>query len=143
METRKERLIRTFSTAVTEEECDAIMDASRANESWNVWDHNGKWLYFEDGDEFDIECELEGRTEIPVTHFTDLLHDRIAPWRLEDDGFEFDSPFGYCYEPDPERFAVTIHLDPLIISVWTSGEGLAFEGITTYTDLITLIRLIG
>jgi hypothetical protein len=142
METRKERLLRTFSTAVTEQECDAIMDASRANESWNVWDHNGKWLYFEDGDEFDIECELEGRTEIPVTHFTDLLHDSIASWRLEEDGFErLCTNLHQLKVADAQGCYIVVNA--IEVEMWVGGEFRIMEGITTYTDLLTLIELIG
>jgi len=33
------------------------------------------------------EQKTNGKSEVPVSRFSDLLHDRIAPWRLEEVGF--------------------------------------------------------
>jgi len=73
------------------------------------------------------------RTEIPVSHFIDLLNDSIVPWRLEEDGFfAIAGIYSITHEID---------FDPRskVISVC----GVPRDNIKTYTDLLTLIRLIG
>jgi hypothetical protein len=145
METRKERLLRTFCIAKTEAEADSIMDAARSNESWNVWDHNGKWLYFEDGDEFNIEGELEDRTEIPVPRFIDLLRDRITPWRLEEDGLELVTPWVQTRQYCLDFVTVTFEAENVHVTIpdRLGAFGIRRCNVTTYTQLLTLIELIG
>ena len=78
-------------------------------------------------------------TEIPVSHFIDLLNDSIVAWRLEEDGF------------DVSRLPYLKHIqgqwDEHIIGVTETGKFVFIHGkqmnVTTYTDLLTLIRLIG
>jgi len=74
------------------------------------------------------------RTEIPVPHFIDLMHDRIAPWRLEEDGF---NSYKVCTD-------VEVQVDNG--KVWMyhkDGSEIINTQCKTYTDLLTLIRLIG
>jgi hypothetical protein len=88
------------------------------------------------------------RQEIPVSHFIDLLSDSIVPWRLEEDGFtetDFETCLGYEFAlPNGVTIQITQGLDVAVIE----GDGLRrnlilFQGCKTYTDLLTLIRLIG
>jgi hypothetical protein len=86
------------------------------------------------------------RTEVPVPHFIDLLHDRIAPWRLADDGFAYLTPMIEVATYPIGNVTVCFHegktsviLDPND-SPWHSH---VCSGVKTYTDLITLIQLIG
>jgi len=89
------------------------------------------------------------RTEIPVSHFTDLRHDSLAPWRLAEDGFRRIHPWkgSTMYELlIPDQRSITV-VDGLV-TAWNDNDdlgnlGLPMKGLTTYTDLITLMRLIG
>jgi hypothetical protein len=86
----------------------------------------------------------EDRTEIPVSRFLDLLHDRITPWRLDEIGWNFvDCKVSY-HEFKPN--------DKVTLS-WSEKNkdaGVAFEldddatwiYITTFTDLLALIRML-
>jgi len=93
------------------------------------------------------EVKDDNRTEIPVSYFLDLLHDRIAPWRLEEDGFEFITWEGgdYHWLENISQKGINIKIELLsnYVTVLRDMDAIPFEGITTYTDLITLIRLIG
>lgn len=87
-----------------------------------------------------------GRTEIPVTHFIDLLQDKIVPWRLEEDGFSHNTPMIEVASYPMGNITVCFHegnvsviLDPND-SPWHSH---ICKGCKTYTDLLTLIKLIG
>jgi len=82
---------------------------------------------------------LLGRTEIPVSHFIDLLHDTIAPWRLEEDGFEFAHGEQFiCFEGE---HSIVVNEEGDLYIVHDQSE--IPLNITTYTDLLTQIRLIG
>jgi hypothetical protein len=76
------------------------------------------------------------RTLIPVPHFIDLLHDRIAPWRLEEDGFEKRGAW-YIFDTIVGEFC--IDRDRYVYSMETEEQA----NVTTYTQLLTLIELIG
>ena len=92
---------------------------------------------------------LSGRTEIPVSHFIDLLKDRIdAPWRLLEDGFRA-TPWKCTtvYEID---FAGKRSLSIIdgTVTVWndeddSASKGVPMIGIETYTDLLAQIRFLG
>ena len=95
-----------------------------------------------------ISGKFRDRTLIPVPHFIDLLHDRIAPWRLEEDGFRPHPWRGTTMYmlPMPDRRSITV-VDGLV-TAWNDNDGhanlgLPMKGITTYTKLLTLIELIG
>ena len=96
-----------------------------------------------------VSGEFPDRTEIPVPHFTDLLRDTIAPWRLAEDGFHAHPWRGTTmYElPIPDR-NMSISIVDDVVTAWNDADdkanlGLPMNGLTTYTDLLTLIRLIG
>jgi hypothetical protein len=90
-----------------------------------------------------VSGEFPDRTEIPVPHFTDLLRDTIAPWRLAEDGFK-----AYA---DGHMYNINVHTDlhigayGIYIRARDAGEEVEIDlnNIKTYTDLLTLIRLIG
>jgi predicted RNA binding protein YcfA (HicA-like mRNA interferase family) len=90
---------------------------------------------------------LLGRTEIPVSHFIDLMRDSIVPWRLEEDGFVFYRSTGQHVLQTNELKRYHVTLPPMSntvkVDVWDGDKGITADGITTYTDLLTLIRLIG
>lgn len=83
--------------------------------------------------------EVKCLTEIPVSRFQDLLHDRIVGWRLEEVGFVKSN--------NSHRLQVS---DYSVDWVWsynfamvTGPRGFSdFKGITTFTDLLTLIRML-
>jgi len=90
---------------------------------------------------------IKERTEIPVSHFLDLMHDRIAPWRLEDDGFVFYASTGQhvLHTTGLKRYHVALPpmSNTVKVDVWDGDKGIEADNVSTYTDLITLIRLIG
>jgi hypothetical protein len=79
------------------------------------------------------------RTEIPVQHFIDLIEDKIVAWRLVEDGFEV-SEYGYTFKsvyvhnPDP--------VTKIFVDVETENDAVPFTNVKTYSDLLTLIRLL-
>jgi hypothetical protein len=149
MKSTAERFRESYCTAKSEDETHAVNEASRENKGWCVYEWEGKWAYFEgeDGDEYiedgSIKDELSCRTEITVPHFTDLLRDTIAPWRLAEDGFK-----AYA---DGHMYNINVHTDlhigayGIYIRARDAGEEVEIDlnNIKTYTDLLTLIRLIG
>jgi hypothetical protein len=102
-------------------------------------------------------AELNGYTEIPVTHFDDLTKDKIASWRLEEDGikcvgFSTDggsSMHGLNLTDKASALMVRFPIDgshPVIRLGQFDEEKfnqVTFKGCKTYTDLLTLIKLIG
>jgi hypothetical protein len=90
-----------------------------------------------------ISGKFADRTEIPVPHFLDLLHDRLATWRLAEDGFTtlgglvYSKRFTIDSEDGKTTRRVTVMTDTGRVYL---GEGPT--NVTTYTDLLTLIRLI-
>ena len=87
---------------------------------------------------------LKDRTEIPVTHFIDLLQDNIAPWRLKEDGFETLS--GVVYKRMFNSIIYGERVRNTITVITDTGKVYLNDKPTnckTYTDLITLIKLIG
>lgn len=79
--------------------------------------------------------EVEYLTEIPVSRFQDLLHDRIVPWRLEEVGFV--DPF----KTTRRRMLTEFHIIDVDEQNVVRIDG-GYTYITTFTDLITLIRML-
>ena len=83
----------------------------------------------------------DGKTEIPVPHFIDLLHDRIVPWRLEEIGF--NNPLGDTY-----KLRLSHDWDDVIVTrmIRVIGGRVSVNGddvnVATFADLLTLIRLL-
>jgi len=109
---------------------------------------SGHYVTWLGGEPTLISGKFADRTEIPVPHFLDLLHDRIAAWRLEDDGFR-PHPWmsSTMYEIQlPDYKSISIRDGE--VTAWNDSDdnaslGLPMKGITTYTQLLTLIELIG
>jgi hypothetical protein len=91
---------------------------------------------------------------VSVSIFIDLLTDRIAPWRLIEDGFAPFAIAGTAYEFRCNEDALLtyvplgeglpeFHVWPTDIDGETGSLSVPYYGIRTYTDLLTLIRLIG
>jgi len=102
----------------------------------------------EDFGPIEHERPLEWMTEeIPVPHFTDLTQDRIASWRLEDDGFVFYASTGQhvLHTTGLKRYHVTLPpmSNTVKVDVWDGDKGIEADNVTTYTDLLTLIHLVG
>lgn len=108
--------------------------------------------------------EVVGKTEIPSQHFSDLVHDRIVPWRLEEDGFVKENPleidgvvFKVPYKEDytfssPNKTGVIIsirfehgmYLGTCIFTIHAHPHHVInLSGIKTYTQLLNLIEMIG
>jgi hypothetical protein len=96
------------------------------------------------------------KVEVSEAVFADLCNDRIAPWRLLEDGFAtFDHAMaGTAYEFRCNEDALLtyvplgeglpeFHVWPTDIDGETGSLSVPYYGIHTYTDLLTLIRLIG
>ena len=92
-----------------------------------------------------------GRVEIPAPKFLDLLHDRIAPWRLKEVGFEKTESFfrlkdlgRYVLETDEYYIVVRFHEHGFTTS-WSYineySDGTKYE-LASFTDLLTLIKFL-
>lgn len=81
----------------------------------------------------------KNRTEIPVQHFIDLLEDKMSPWRLLEIGF-IAMPYGYEFGS-----ILVICPDPVCkirVEIDTESNGTISTNCQTFTDLLTLIRLL-
>lgn len=107
-----------FPHLLTEEHYGVQLD----NDYGVVCFDEGDWIY-------------ENGTEIPVSHFLDILHDRIVPWRLEEVGFV--DPFKTIRRRLLTDFH-TIDVDEQNVVRIDGG----YTYITTFTDLLTLIRML-
>lgn len=100
-----------------------------------------------------------GLTEIPVSRFLDLYHDRITPWRLEEVGFS-----GVILDIDGDQFCVP-HKKDYALKIGMAEIGVRIEhnkflaasmsicdgnersfmllhGITTFTELLQQIKFL-
>jgi len=86
-------------------------------------------------------------TEVPVSHFIDLMHDRLAPWRLAEDGFVFYASTGQhvLHTNGLKRYHVTLPpiSNTVKVDVWDGDKAIEADNVSTYTQLLTLIELIG
>lgn len=87
----------------------------------------------------------DNRTEIPASQFIDLVHDQIAPWRLEDDGFHQVTPYGETKMYYFDFVTITIESNNVHVTIpdRLAAFGVRKCKVTTYTQLLTLIELIG
>jgi hypothetical protein len=98
------------------------------------------FFYYSESDGYvRVENKKPDRAEIPVQHFIDLIEDKIVAWRLVEDGFEV-SEYGYTFKsvyvhnPDP--------VTKIFVDVETENDAVPFTNVKTYSDLLTLIRLL-
>jgi hypothetical protein len=147
MKSTQERLSEVYCRPKTKEEWTQVASVKKLGRRFcNQQDAVSFWI---DGDKGVVSDAVPfDRTEIPVSHFIDLLNDGIVQWRLEEDGFtetDLETCLGYDFAlPNGVTIQVTQCLDVAVIE----GDGLSrnvilFQGCKTYTDLLTLIRLIG
>jgi len=146
MKSTAERLAQSYCRPQTEAEWEMLGDRSKwCREDGVVFGQIPFW-----------KQKRDGKNEIPVQHLSDLVHDRIAPWRLEEDGW---TPFehataGTAYEYRCNEDALLtfvplgdglpeFHAWPTDIDGETGNLSVPYYGIKTYTDLLNLIRLIG
>jgi len=151
MKSTNERLAESYCRPKTEEEWQSVCDGLDwgFDVQYVLRKYNGGAVAY--GWIAPIMTEQFGRvelgTEIPVSHFTDLMHDRLATWRLEEDGFVFYASTGQhvLHTNGLKRYHVTLPpiSNTVKVDVWNGDKGIEADNVTTYTDLITLIRLIG
>lgn len=116
----------------------------RTVEEWDAFGlipltgHKVMWL---GGEPSIVSGTFDDRTEIPVSRFLDLLHDRIVPWRLEEIGF--NNPLGDTY-----KLRLSHDWDDVIVTrmIRVIGGRVSVNGddvnVATFADLLTLIRLL-
>lgn len=143
MKTTAERLSEVYCRPKTEEEW---VDCIPWLNGDPMLSDIAKTSFFAFGDGTISKEPNEGINEIPVTHFIDLLQDKIVPWRLEEDGFSHNTPMIEVASYPMGNITVCFHegnvsviLDPND-SPWHSH---ICKGCKTYTELLTLIKLIG
>jgi hypothetical protein len=144
MKTTQERLSEVYCVIKSDEDATALFNIDCAY----LMHYPETWVK---GDKVMVTDGMLGvwynstRTEIPVSHFIDLLNDSIVPWRLGDDGFVCHENGGFPwwsfdFTKDDSDFCIQFLNNT--IRVWVNSE-LIKTNVKTYTDLITLIRLIG
>lgn len=83
-----------------------------------------------------------GLTEIPVSRFLDLYHDRITPWRLVEIGFKFDV-LGYGYlDLKNEGSLLKFTSDHEIFLCAYRQQITTKVFITTFTELLQQIKFL-
>jgi len=81
----------------------------------------------------------DNRTEIPIQNFIDLIEDKIVAWRLVEDGFKKPDYRYMLYLKDIE-IQVDKHFEVFLQD--NNDCKIYFENVKTYSDLLTLIRLL-
>lgn len=148
MKTTAERLSESYCLPKTEEEWECLTNLPGLQlisdvtlEQVHLYLNQNRYIGLAlVSDKVDFCRPSKKRTEIPVSQFIQLLNDSIVSWRLEDDGFK--------KTPASHRLQIG---DNSVDWLWNHGfamvagaRGFAdFKGIKTYTDLLTIIRLIG
>ena len=137
MKSTQERLNKSYCRPTTEEEW-AKFTVSR----FTSLGYASTYVYFYNDPDLDMVQRIKsdtwipsGLTEIPVSHFIDLLNDSIVPWRLEEDGFDIQDGITY-FETVAGSFRIEANGE---VSHIVTGRT---ANVDTYTDLLTLIRLI-
>jgi len=155
MKSTAERLSESYCMPKTKEEWEAIsiyfLDEIEYYGGVSEWKQDfercGSVFFFYSDNYGGILYSSSGndRTEIPVSHFIDLLNDAIdAPWRLLDDGFEKeDDCDGFTLERKGCKILVGIFLDGSVVVNLGVEYSVVNTTVSNYTDLLTLIRLIG
>ena len=93
-------------------------------------------IKYEDEPFCTIACNGTGnREEVSVSKFLDIVHDRIAPWRLEEVGFV--DPF----KTTRRRFLAEFHTIDVDEQNVVRLDG-GYTYITTFTELLTLIKFL-
>ena len=128
----------SYCVPKTEEEWDMLypkvnwLGRYPSKNSHVCWYNNGKYLA-------SWPNEDPNRTEIPVQHFLDLVEDRITPWRLGEIGFNM-SELPYFIRIEAPNEMHTIQVTETGKLTFINGKN--FRGITTFTDLLTLIKFL-
>ena len=136
MKSTAQRLGESYCKPQTEEEWEKIQ---ALNDSRLIRPH----LFPDICAAIDGKPSIKDRTLIPVSHFTDLMHDRIAPWRLNEDRFQQVTPYlqtrQYCFDFVTVTFeAENVHVT---IPDRLGAFGIRRCKVTTYTQLRTLIEM--
>lgn len=93
------------------------------------------------------EVHHRNLTEIPVTHFFDLLHDRIVPWRLEEIGFQSPVLAKWKYELTLKHvWGEEPFKKPSLRRIRFDKGEMSLDNqpinISKFTDLLSLIRFL-
>jgi hypothetical protein len=145
MKTTAERLSEVYCRTTTRKKMHEVI--SSVDESVGFGSYCGlpnsdseMFFYYSESDGYvRVENKKPDRAEIPVQHFIDLIEDKIVAWRLVEDGFEV-SEYGYTFKsvyvhnPDP--------VTKIFVDVETENDAVPFTNVKTYSDLLTLIRLL-
>jgi len=98
--------------------------------------HNGLSYHYKEV----FGIDMNGRKQIPVQHFHDLLQDKIVPWRLEEVGFtQLEVPV----IPKPYKIKIVQHT--LFYDVKTEMVALGTNplNITAFSELFQMMKFLG
>jgi len=103
------------------------------------------FFYYSESDGYiRVENKNPNRTEIPVQHFINLIEDKIVAWRLVDDGL-FKAVIDcdlYTLKNNNCDVCICIYYDGTF-EVCLQDEFTEIRmNVKTYSDLLTLIRLL-
>ena len=146
MKTTAQRLSEVYCKPKSHEDWDAIypkatwMGQYPSSHSHVCYEDTGKYLA-------SYPNENASRTEIPVQHFIDLIEDKIVVWRLLEDGFvkgELDFREDYYLEDEEGLAVISVRIDAHkgVTIYQGSKNSVTLYGVKTYTDLLTLIRIL-
>jgi hypothetical protein len=141
MKATAERLAESFCRPQTEEECILLGFTKDAIGYLVLIGPNGKPMLTD-------PIGYISHTEISVPHFTDLIHDSIEPWRLEEDGFvKINLPTCTAYEFTKDNGVVIQVASGGDVSIIEKGnvktDHILMQGIKTYSQIITQSEFIG
>jgi hypothetical protein len=150
MKSTNERLAESYCRPQTEEEWKQVAGIMTLGKRFcHQKDAKSYWIEHLIGVVSD-DIVPHDRTEIHASHFHDLLHDRIAPWRLEEDGFEHitNRIGGYVLQWGINDVSVLIvrfsnkEDNEPDVEIESEFGWTPFPGCKTYSQLLTLIQLI-
>ncbi len=84
----------------------------------------------------------DNRTEIPIQHFIDLIEDKIVAWRLVEDGFKELAKGVWSWSDDGHQILITFERELNVMLAYSDQGMIPMCGCETYSDLLTLIRLL-
>jgi hypothetical protein len=147
MKTTAERLSEVYCRPTNEAEWDLCLKVSSPNLNLKMSVNYalGYVLTYKRKSSF-FDNESKGKIQIPVQHFIDLIEDKIVDWRLVEDGFvktliDEDCDL-YTLKNNNCDVCIYIYYDGTF-EVWLQDEFTEIRmNVKTYTDLLTLIRLL-
>ena len=89
------------------------------------------------------DAAAQGRACTTEEQYNDLIHDRIATWRLLEDGWTPSTTLSYEFEIKDAFLTYYQDTNKLKLFPLKTNAFIKMDGLKTYTQLLNLIEMIG